>query len=309
MKDLKKDSTRVCGPSGEIISATKIGTICFESEAGPVEFKNALVVPDLDRNLLSVKKITAASSDIFVIFNQSNFEIFKGQISKEGVTRIQGGVDQSGLYALSTHLDDTASRVSVVDGSTVVCQVEVDVQQPQIFSKTENHQVSPQTPAETLQDSLPVPSSLPSPLPMSSSRGDCLSADPSPTSVTKKDEEPTVLEPSNLDPILGSKGPKIFEKFLRPAIFPTDLAESYGGSKADITDAIVMLDPILGMENEDILGIFLVQIFPAPRWWQHPCQIFWDFVMLLRRYRAVPWMLGIPLYLTLEERRFSNLLN
>jgi transposase InsO family protein len=125
MKDLRPDKSKLCGPSGEIIPATKRGTIVFNVNDNQIEFRNSIVAPKLDRNLISVRKITAVADDIFVIFNKEGFEVFKGEVNKVGNTRIQGHIDSSGLYALSSTLDSSATSTTAEAGIPVVAKVEV----------------------------------------------------------------------------------------------------------------------------------------------------------------------------------------
>ena len=69
-------------------------------------------MPKLQRNLLSVKRITASSPDISVIFQGTKCEVFKGQIKKDGTTVLQGEIDNSGLYAISDKIVEESSSSS-----------------------------------------------------------------------------------------------------------------------------------------------------------------------------------------------------
>jgi hypothetical protein len=81
--NLKKSDRSICGPSGEIVKATKEGDFSFQVENGKkLIFKDALVVPDLRKNLLSVKQIVESAPDIFVIFNQNRCQVFRRNSSK-----------------------------------------------------------------------------------------------------------------------------------------------------------------------------------------------------------------------------------
>ena len=130
--DISKDSTIVRGCSGEEVVATGVGKIAFKVEDGlEITFNDALIVPAMERNLLSVRKITEASENIFVIFNQDKVEIFKGSVERNGETLIQGCLDDSKLYALSDKLNGDAVKprssktplVTLMDDSTAALAV------------------------------------------------------------------------------------------------------------------------------------------------------------------------------------------
>ena len=105
---------RVFGPSGEVVDASKKGDAIFkvkdDQSTTTFLFRDALVVPKIKKNLLSVKQICAAADDHFVIFNKDKCQIFQGKISLEGQTLVQGQLDDTGLFAMSNTLDEDATR-------------------------------------------------------------------------------------------------------------------------------------------------------------------------------------------------------
>lgn len=113
--NLKPTSRAVSGPSGEIVSATHVGNARVQvfnpnsNTTSTLEFQNALVVPKIKKNLVSVRQITAASPKIFVILNQGKFEIFEGEVSLKGSTIAQGQLDETNLYAFNQSLDEDAT--------------------------------------------------------------------------------------------------------------------------------------------------------------------------------------------------------
>jgi hypothetical protein len=111
-QNISKSKQLIQGPSGELATATLKGDALFSTNIGNILFEDALIVPDLQRNLLSVKRITASSPDILVIFQGTKCEIFKGQISKDGTTVLQGQIDDSGLYAMSDTIVEDSSSTS-----------------------------------------------------------------------------------------------------------------------------------------------------------------------------------------------------
>ena len=145
VKDLKKSSTRVCGPSGEIVGANHMGTIVFNVGKDIFEFKDALVVPALDRNLLSVKKITAAGMK--VVFTENRFEIVKGDIHVLGTTIMQGQTDDTGLYALSPFLDESISSNSAEAEVLAVRQVKEKRETKEILNVPSKASLTPILPS------------------------------------------------------------------------------------------------------------------------------------------------------------------
>jgi hypothetical protein len=87
--NLQPSNSIIAGPSGEIVPATQQGTAIFQTTKNTIQFKDTLVVPGLNKNLLSVRKITATDPNYHVIFNGTKCEIFKGKIIKKGQTLIQ----------------------------------------------------------------------------------------------------------------------------------------------------------------------------------------------------------------------------
>ena len=112
MIELRKSKIKMSGPFGEIMTSTNAGTIVFPCGDNTILFKDALVVPSLERNLLSLSKILDSNPDLFVVFNKDRFEGFKGQLSGVGTTLFQGQKDSSNLFALLSDLDDTKVIVS-----------------------------------------------------------------------------------------------------------------------------------------------------------------------------------------------------
>ena len=109
--NISKSDQLIQGPSGEIAPATLKGDSLFSTTNGNILFKDILIVPKLKRNLLSVKRITASSPDISILFQGTNFEIFKGKINKGSSTSIlQGQIDESGLYAVSNQIEESISN-------------------------------------------------------------------------------------------------------------------------------------------------------------------------------------------------------
>ncbi len=106
------DNTNVSGPSGEIVEATNKADILFNTGLGQILFRDALVVPEMERNLLSIKDIAASADDIFIIFNKTGCQIIKGNIIIDGKTFLQAHLDDSGLYALSPHIIDDSAKDS-----------------------------------------------------------------------------------------------------------------------------------------------------------------------------------------------------
>ena len=131
LEDLKPSSKKICGPTGEIASATQSGTIVFHvqdslnNSTNQLEFKNALVVPSLQFNLISGPAVCNASPENHVIFNQKKLEIFQGEIIKIGRTIAQGEINDDGLYELSPVLDSSATREAAEAGRSIAAKVEV----------------------------------------------------------------------------------------------------------------------------------------------------------------------------------------
>lgn len=111
-KDLVVSNRAVCTASGEVTHATNIGTAIFNTDAGQVHFQNTLIIPDITKNLLSVKSITSLSDDHHVIFNQNKCQVFKGEVTFNGQSILQGQIDESGLYAISPHLEPITSTMN-----------------------------------------------------------------------------------------------------------------------------------------------------------------------------------------------------
>lgn len=106
--NLQDSSRPICTASGAITHATNLGTAVFNTDAGPVHFQETLIVPEITKNLLSVKQITANAEDTFVIFHGNQCHVVKGQFQIQGQVILQGQVDRSGLYAISPHVDPDA---------------------------------------------------------------------------------------------------------------------------------------------------------------------------------------------------------
>ena len=96
------------GPSGEIMESTHRGTILFPCGDLTIKFRDALVVPKLERNLLSLSRMLDSNPDLFVVFNKDRFEGFKGQLHGVGTTLFQS----SNLFALLSNVDETKAIVS-----------------------------------------------------------------------------------------------------------------------------------------------------------------------------------------------------
>ena len=113
--NLRPANNLILGPSGESTRATTKGDALFQvssaDSTSTIKFKDALVVPKITKNLLSVRQICASSPDIFAIFNANKCQIFKGQVTLAGETLIQGQLDDAGLYAMSNKLDENAIKI------------------------------------------------------------------------------------------------------------------------------------------------------------------------------------------------------
>ena len=70
MTKLRKSKVKMSGPSGEIMQSTHTGTIVFPCGDNTIHFCDALIVPTLERNLLSLSKILDSNPDLFVVFNK-----------------------------------------------------------------------------------------------------------------------------------------------------------------------------------------------------------------------------------------------
>ena len=125
MDDLEICEKMIAGPTGEITLSTFKGTHKINIGGQDIEFRNALVVPSLERNLLSVAKISQADPSISTIFNQNKFQVFQGEISLKGRTLFQGQLDDSGLYKVSSILDESATREAAEVGRAVAAKVEL----------------------------------------------------------------------------------------------------------------------------------------------------------------------------------------
>ena len=119
----KKMKVQMSGPSGEIMESTHTGTIVFPRGETSIHFRDALVVPSLERNLLSLSKMLDSNPELFVVFNKDRFEGFKGQIKGVGTTLFQGEKDSSNLFALLSTIDET--KVIVPAEAGAVAQVEI----------------------------------------------------------------------------------------------------------------------------------------------------------------------------------------
>jgi hypothetical protein len=124
MTNLRICKKLIAGPTGETTSSTFKGSHQMQVEGQSIEFSDVLVVPSLERNLLSVSKITEADENISVIFNKKSFEVFLGEVSLTGRTLFQGHIDETGLYKVSESLDDSATRESAEVERAVVAKVE-----------------------------------------------------------------------------------------------------------------------------------------------------------------------------------------
>ena len=112
MSNLRKEKAFMSGPSGEIMESTHRGTILFPCGDLTIKFRDALVVPKLERNLLSLSRMLDSNPDLFVVFNKDRFEGFKGQLHGVGTTLFQGQKDSSNLFALLSNVDETKAIVS-----------------------------------------------------------------------------------------------------------------------------------------------------------------------------------------------------
>lgn len=113
MTNLRKEKVKMSGPSGEIMESTHRGTILFpRGEMLTLKFQDALVVPSLERNLLSLSRMLDSNPELSVVFNRDRFEGFKGQLSGVGTTLFQGQKDSSNLFALLSNVDESKAIVS-----------------------------------------------------------------------------------------------------------------------------------------------------------------------------------------------------
>ena len=101
MTNLQPSQTQIQVASGDLISAESEGTLRINSNGRNFDFNKTLVVPNLTQNLMSVKRIAAASPDMYIIFNGTNCQIFKGQLEQTGEILLEGAINESGLYAMN----------------------------------------------------------------------------------------------------------------------------------------------------------------------------------------------------------------
>ncbi len=154
--NIKNNKTKILGPTGESAYATSKGDIVFNDN---IIFKDSLIVPSLQHNLISVSKITSKSNNIHVLFNNDKFQIFQGTIHKEGTVLINGRLDDTGLYALDpTNIDNGAICEAAEAGRSIVPVI--DVSKDQSINNIINNNKSNTINTNGIEPKLDVPPAL-----------------------------------------------------------------------------------------------------------------------------------------------------